>query len=158
MRTVLNDEAVTVPEVYHEDVKERVLIIADCGTDSIDLKSAVLAGRVSVASAIDIGERLGCFLANLHMRGREKDVMARFAGNTDALRVSTWVTYGRLVDVLTGPRIQPPLALSETQLDIARDIVRRRSTEMAEAPETLTMGDLWPGKNFETPSFHRSRS
>ena len=141
---------VTTPEVHLLDEVANIIIMDDCGADAVVLKDIVLAGGLSVQTARAIGSALGEFLATLHAWGKDEEVKGFFEGNSQARTMSAWVTYGRLVDTLSGedrPKAlqDPPLSVGEEQLTALRGIADETADVMRTAKDTLLHGDFWPG-------------
>jgi 5-methylthioribose kinase len=58
-----------VPELYHFDEQAHVIIMEDCGVQSLNLKQLMLTATPSPAVAREIGLALGQFLGRLHLWG-----------------------------------------------------------------------------------------
>jgi 5-methylthioribose kinase len=56
-----------VPELYHFDEQAHVIIMEDCGVQSLNLKQLMLTATPSPAVAREIGLALGQFLGRLHL-------------------------------------------------------------------------------------------
>jgi hypothetical protein len=143
----------------------------DAGPNSLPLKAALLAGRISPRRAASLGTALGEFLRALHMRGKE-DVALReaLAGNKFGCEISAWATYGRLGETLRaldkdeegdtgeegegfgGRRLlrsvlgDQPLGVPNDTLRIVEALAERRGAQIKKPPpDSFTMGDFWPG-------------
>ncbi|KAK7465543.1 hypothetical protein VKT23_005518 [Stygiomarasmius scandens] len=147
-----SDSFVTVPEVYLFDEKENVIIMEDSGQNTVSLKEFIMQGRCSLDVATRIGDALGNFLGQLHVRGSEhiSQVLQLFSSNQQAKQISGWATYGRLVSTLKGEDnldalSGAPLNVPEDKLEIIRDVGQRTQQIMMEAEESFLMGDFWTG-------------
>ena len=138
------DSIVTVPKVHKFDEKNSVIIIEDCGEDALTLKELVRQGKVSVDLAAEIGKSVGHFLGSLHVWGRENpDILGLFKGNEQAVKMSSWVTYGRLVSTLNGEAglvalSDPPITMSESQSQIIAKVVSDMQFAMNTAHEFVS--------------------
>ncbi|KAJ7155316.1 kinase-like domain-containing protein [Mycena filopes] len=156
MRTVKEGlecgERATVPSIYHLDEQAHVLIMEDCGTDSVNLKSMLIKAPPPVGVARDIGRALGEFLGRLHAWGAAEPAMLDlFEENEQAKGITAWVTYGRLIPTLTSGTVPAVALLPEPvpaeDLDDIRAIIAERTAEInAPGPaRVVTMGDFWTG-------------
>jgi 5-methylthioribose kinase len=140
----------------------------DCGEDSQNLKALMSAAPPSVPVAQEIGRALGQFLGRLHSWGTVDPKMIDFFDeneqakvtdvsaitlfsfmNVFGQRITSWITYGRLISTLTTDDI-PAVALlpekvPESDLDDIRAIITERTNEIFTERATLTMGDFWTG-------------
>ncbi|TFY58493.1 hypothetical protein EVG20_g8126 [Dentipellis fragilis] len=146
------DSLATTPEVYLYDEDASVIVMEDCGEDSVTLKDLLKSGPpVSLEIAHRIGAALGTFLARLHAWGKSKEnVLNMFEGNKQARTLSAWATYGRLVETLSGasnlPVLDdPPLNISADKLTTIAKIAQETTDAMESAHEAVLMGDFWPG-------------
>ena len=144
------DALVTVPEVLWFDDTANVIVMSDCGAQSITLKQALMANALPLALAHDIGRGLGEFLARVHALGRaNRDFNAFFARNEEGKRLSALVTYGQLLSTLTDGSLpalaDPPLGVSQRELVRIAQVVREADAAMRTTRETVVMGDFWPG-------------
>ncbi|KAJ7866999.1 kinase-like domain-containing protein [Mycena olivaceomarginata] len=139
-----------VPVMYHFDENSHIIIMEDCGEDSQNLKALMSAAPPSVPVAQEIGRALGQFLGRLHSWGTVDPKMIDFFDeNEQAKRITSWITYGRLISTLTTDDI-PAVALlpekvPESDLDDIRAIITERTNEIFTERATLTMGDFWTG-------------
>jgi len=140
----------------------------DSGENSVSLKDFIMQGRCSLDVAATIGDALGKFLGQLHVRGSEhiSQVLQLFGSNQQAKQISGWATYGRLVSTLKGEDnldalSGTPLNVPEDKLEIIRDVGQRTQQIMMEAEESVSylvssynlelinsqflMGDFWTG-------------
>ena len=171
MRAALSSDApVTVPAVHHFDTTAHVIIMDDAGPNSLPLKAALLAGRITPRRAATLGTELGSFLRALHARGRAHATpLHAFGNNPDMREISGWATYGRLGATLRAPggaaagiecgqgmRDQSvvlsvlgdePLGVSEETLRVVEALAELRVAQIREPREgtTFVMGDFWPG-------------
>jgi 5-methylthioribose kinase len=87
-----------VPSAYFFDEKEHVIIMDDCGSDCMTLKSFMQSGRCTIETAHRIGQEVGEFIGQLHAWSRVKPDMCKFFDqNPQAKDMSSWVFYGRLI-------------------------------------------------------------
>ncbi|KAG6830350.1 hypothetical protein H0H92_001143 [Tricholoma furcatifolium] len=151
------DSIVTVPVVYKFDKEQNVLIMEDCGTNVLTLKDFALRCHADASQnlASMIGKSLGKFICGMHewSRANPDGILDIFAENTEALQLSPWATYGRLVETLkpgegnTGlPALRDPtLVVSDADLDVVNKVASEVSTSMIAARDCFVMGDFWPG-------------
>jgi hypothetical protein len=138
------DSIVTVPKIHKFDEKNYVVIMEDCGEDALTLKDLVRRGRVSVDLAAELGKSIGHFLGSLHVWGRENpDVLTLFQGNEQAVKMSSWVTYGRLVSTLNGEAglvvlSDPPIIMSESESQIIAKVASDMQIAMNSAREFVS--------------------
>ncbi|KAJ7835403.1 kinase-like domain-containing protein [Mycena leptocephala] len=129
----------TVPELYHFDEQAHVIIMEDCGVQSLNLKQLMLTATPSPAVAREIGLALGQFLGRLHLWGAKNYCL-------DHLRAPhIYFDHGKLSAVAC-----LPTPVLENTLDALRAIVAERTAEIHHSRETLTMGDFWTGNVMVT--------
>lgn len=156
------DSLVVVPTVHHWDEAAHVMIMDDCGKSSRNLKQLMLERPPPVALAHRIGAALGEFLGRMHAWGADPTASqhAYFNTNQQGKMITKYITYDRLVATLDGqaqlPALsEPPLGVSQTNLDIISKICDKRRDAIQHCQDTLTMGDFWPGNvlvNLQYPS------
>ncbi|KAJ7114572.1 kinase-like domain-containing protein, partial [Mycena crocata] len=139
-----------VPGMHHFDKTAHVIIMDDCGEDSLNLKQLMLTATPSSAVAREIGLALGEFLGRLHSWGTvDPSMLDFFDSNEQAKKLTAWVTYGRIISTLTTDDIPAvallPESVSECDLDDIRAIIAERTPEILTSRATLTMGDFWTG-------------
>lgn len=146
------DSLITTPEVYLFDEDAAVIVMEDCGEGVETLKALLLQdGGISVPLAHTVGHALGVFLARLHSWGaKDQENREFFDKNAQAKSLSAWATYGRLVSTLSGEDkleklSDPPLNISQEQLDVVAQIAEWTTQAMHTAQETVLHGDFWPG-------------
>ncbi|KAG5652930.1 hypothetical protein H0H81_003073 [Sphagnurus paluster] len=148
------DSLVTVPTIYHFDRELHVLIMEDCGPSGVPtLKDFLCKSEPSILQnlADKIGASLGRFLGEMHTWSRTdpRGLLGLFAGNTQALHISAWVTHGRTVQTLTEdlpPALaDPPIEVSAADLDVLRKAANEMSAAITAARDVFVMGDFWPG-------------
>ncbi|KAF8139316.1 kinase-like domain-containing protein [Mycena galopus ATCC 62051] len=145
----------TVPELHHFDEQRHVIIMDDCGAQSLNLKELMLTATPSPAVAREIGLALGQFLGRLHSWGAtDSSLLDAFDQNTQAKRITAWITYERLISTLTTDKVPAvaclPTPVPDSTLDALRAIIAERTTEIYHSRETLTMGDFWTGNVMVT--------
>lgn len=159
MNAVLpSDMLARVPRLHHHDKKEHVLIMDDCGAEAMTLKQLLKEGLLDIPACRIVGRELGAFLATIHRECmKDQELMQYLDQNTEMKRLSAMMTYGRLVDTLTGKRkgqigdavVDPPLAksLPEGTIQAVEMIVQETSQAIigADAKSVFTMGDFWTG-------------
>jgi len=154
MKTILpHDALATVPTIHLFDEKGNVIIMDDCGSDTVPLKELMITNPPSVEAARTIGAALGEFLATLHAWGSSEDqreVLDLFEGNQQGKTIYAMVTYGRLVSTLSGDtksRIlaEAGLEVPEDKLKVLEKLAEEKNKQVLVAQETLSMGDFWPG-------------
>ncbi|KAJ6548137.1 kinase-like domain-containing protein [Mycena vulgaris] len=142
--------AATVPELYHFDDQAHVMIIEDCGEKSTNLKELMLKATPSPAVAREIGLALGQFMGRLHAWATvDSAILDSFAQNDQAKRITSWITYERLIPTLTTDNL-PAVALlpnpvPQSDLDAIRAIIAERTPQIYTSRAALTMGDFWTG-------------
>jgi hypothetical protein len=134
---------VNVPAVHHYDDKFHVIIMDDCGSAST-LKELMLAGKISLSLAEDIGAALGDFLRRLHDWGAQTpSVVQFFEGNKQAKVMSAWATYGRLVSTLTVTDNLPKLAgleIPSDKLEVLSQAAEHMTQSMTSATSVAVFG------------------
>jgi len=167
------DSLVTVPTIYSFDTRHNVIIMEDCGTNILTLKEFLRQGRATSTSVsleapdvpstslpATIGASLGHFLGAMHAWSRADPggILQLFAENTQALQLSPWVTYGRVVQTLrpgdgddVPPALaDPPLVVRDADVDVVRKVAGEMSEAMMTARDIFVMGDFWPGNIMVT--------
>ncbi|KAJ7114908.1 kinase-like domain-containing protein [Mycena epipterygia] len=146
----LDSGLATVPTLHHFDEHAHVIIMDDCGVQSLNLKELMLTATPSPAVAREIGLALGQFLGRVHAWGTADPVMLDvFDQNKQARKITAWITYERIISTLTTDNL-PAVALipggvPDSTLDAIRGIVDERIPEIYNSRATLTMGDFWTG-------------
>ncbi|OCB87136.1 hypothetical protein A7U60_g5873 [Sanghuangporus baumii] len=149
------DSLATVPAVYYHDTIAHVLIMEDAGPNSRNLKDLLRESPLSKSASRELGTALGRFLAALHVRGSaESELPDAVRKNDDGRRITSWITYGQLLDTLkhstqnTG-LIEPPLAgveaPSEAEIEEISALADATIKKIYEAQKPFTMGDFWTG-------------
>ncbi|KAG6881547.1 hypothetical protein C0993_001002, partial [Termitomyces sp. T159_Od127] len=118
------DSLVTVPTIHDFDTEKHALIMEDCGTDTLTLKDFMLQidAGASTSLAATIGSSLGDFIGDMHKRSSANPdgILEFFAQHEQALQLSAWVTYGRLIQTLKpGERDDVPAPLADSPLEVA---------------------------------------
>ncbi|KAG6851387.1 hypothetical protein H0H93_005785 [Arthromyces matolae] len=151
------DSLVTVPVIYEFDPDRNVLIMEDCGAETLTLKDFMLqiGADASVSLAATVGSSLGNFIGAMHQwsRSNPDGILDFFLQNKQALQLSPWATYGRLVqtlkpgenDEVLPPLQNPPLQISDADLEVAKKVAMDVSGSMVAARDCFVMGDFWPG-------------
>ncbi|KAF7985136.1 hypothetical protein HWV62_7688 [Athelia sp. TMB] len=142
----------TVPTIHHYDEDAHVFIMDDCGNGGLTLKQLMLERPPPIAMGIAIGTALGDFLGHFHAWGVDPIASqhAYFNTNQQGKMLTRYCTYDRLVSTLDGkdrlPSLSdPPLRVSQTDLDTISKASDERCDAIDKSQETLTMGDFWPG-------------
>lgn len=139
-----SDAIVTVPVVYKYDQEANVIVMEDCGERSVTLKEFMQQNTVSLELSASIGTALGRFAGGMHVWSRgDASICQFFEGNNQAKAMSAWVIYGRLVPTLRGEEelqslIDPPLAISETEMEVAKKVATDTTATMIAANETVS--------------------
>ncbi|KAJ8084631.1 hypothetical protein PM082_003405 [Marasmius tenuissimus] len=144
---------VTAPRVSHFDDKENVIIMDDCGANSITLKQFMVDGRCTPALAEKIGDALGKFLGGLHHTWGKKGVsgpLEVLKGHDQAKQISAWAVYGRIVGTVTGEDPHSSVAsnppeVGEDDLKELQQISKETYDAMMSAETEFVMGDFWTG-------------
>ncbi|KAL1748940.1 hypothetical protein HDZ31DRAFT_28711 [Schizophyllum fasciatum] len=143
---------VTVPAVHLFDSKNHVLIMDDCGENSVTLKDLLRDHNLRSHIAQKIGRALGEFLADVHSIGEKQppDFMNLFASNEQARSISAWATYGRVRETLDGSAglaalANPPLDLAKERLEQACTVADSMVQRLKLTEDKFVMGDFWPG-------------
>ncbi|TFK41990.1 kinase-like domain-containing protein [Crucibulum laeve] len=145
------DAIVTVPTVHLHDKEANVMIMDDCGEDTIHLKEFMQVADPSVELSSKIGTLIGEFAGRLHAWGKNNtEVYDYFEGNQQAKRISSWAYYGRLLGTLTGeghvPKLaDPQLEVRKEDLEVLGQVVQDMTQAMLSARDAFVMGDFWPG-------------
>lgn len=139
-----------MPTVYKFDQARNVLIMEDCGPEALTLKEFMRQGHVSSSAMADaIGGELGRFIGALHAwsRASPDGLLSVFAQNEQALRLSAWVTYGRVVQTLrpgAGDDVphaltDPPLVVDEADLNVVRRVAAAMGGAMTAARDIVSL-------------------
>ncbi|KAG7099764.1 hypothetical protein E1B28_001577 [Marasmius oreades] len=147
------ESLVTVPRVYHFDEKESVIIMEDCGVDSVTLKQFLVDGRCTPALAEKIGGALGNFLGGLHHTWGTNNaarLLETLRGHKQAKEICVWAVYGRLGSTIKGEDpmsniSENPPAIGETEFKRMEEIGKEISANMLSAEDDFVMGDFWTG-------------
>jgi hypothetical protein len=94
---------VKVPEIYHFDVYNNLIIMEDCGTDVVTLREFLCSDGASAADlAQTIGTAVGEFIAFVHewSRSNPDNILDVFDKNLHAKRMIADLSYDRLVTTL----------------------------------------------------------
>jgi hypothetical protein len=152
LKTLLDPGSlVTVPTVHLYDATLRVVVMDDCGESSVSLKQYLLETPPSLSLAQKIGDGLGKFLRCLHDWNKsEPSVIEYFDGNKQARNISAMITYGVVIDILTGANLlplllDPPLSPSSPDTAAIKALADERTNEILNRKDVVTMGDFWPG-------------
>uniref|UniRef100_A0A0W0FMF3 protein-serine/threonine phosphatase n=1 Tax=Moniliophthora roreri TaxID=221103 RepID=A0A0W0FMF3_MONRR len=148
------ESLVTVPKVHLFDEKENVIIMDDCGAESITLKQFVLDGRCTLNLAEKIGSAIGTFLGGLHhtwgRRGAEH-LLEALKKNEQGKALSAYAVYQRLMSTIT-PGADPmslicdnPPEVSEEEKKVLEEVAKTVIEGIMSAEENFVMGDFWPG-------------
>ncbi|ORX51262.1 kinase-like protein [Hesseltinella vesiculosa] len=132
---------ITVPKVYRFD-KDNKIMFMEYFDRSIDLKQYVLTLKTPLQPdlASIIGNRLGKFLARLHLAGKCVDRQALFDGqdnNHTALVMSKATVYGQLNDRLEKRDQEDAIVIT------IKKAAEWAGNELMTQPVTLCMGDYW---------------
>lgn len=139
-----NDALVTLPAVHLFDQQSNVIIMDDCGETTRTLKEFMQTGKSTPLLARQIGTALGRFLGDVHAWGKgNASLIEFFEENQQAKTMSAWATYGRLVSTLSGkddlPALSnPPLHVSESQLDTVRKLASETTLEMTSTKDSVS--------------------
>ncbi|KAG7099765.1 hypothetical protein E1B28_001578 [Marasmius oreades] len=144
---------VTVPRVNLFDEKENVIIMDDCGPNSVTLKQFVIDGQCTPALAEKIGGALGSFLSGLHHTWGRMGVsrlIEALRGNEQGKQISAWAVYGRLSSTIRGEDpmsniSENPPEIGEIELKKMEEIGKEISAGILSAEENFVMGDFWTG-------------
>ncbi|TDL21319.1 hypothetical protein BD410DRAFT_299299 [Rickenella mellea] len=148
------DSIVTVPVVHLYDKETNVIIMDDCGADSLTLKQLMLVNTPNEELARTIGKAVGEFLACIHIKGcADLDFLKFFDRNQEGKKLSAWVTYGRLVETLTNVSrsrngtalIDPPLSIPNDDILTIEQLSTTTTEHIVAANSAFVMGDFWPG-------------
>lgn len=101
MKTMLSpDSLITVPEVFHYDDVNRLIIMSDCGDTSQRLKDLLISSPPSPELSNEIGKLLGEFLGTLHWEGNTEEYRSTkeyISTSTLARNISSIITNGVLI-------------------------------------------------------------
>lgn len=134
-----------MPEVFLFDEKEHVIIMEDCGAESIPLKQFMREGRLSPSMGAKLGKGIGEFIGRLHVWGKDKTVWEYFDANEQAKRLSAWSTYGLIEETLDRSQNEkitvlrdPPLEVSARDLEVAKQIAEEMGDAVRNGHETVS--------------------
>lgn len=130
---------IRLPEVFHWDLEQNVLILEDAG-DLPSIKSFLSQeppGPERTKVAEKIGQNLGSFLALLHTIGQSADGKKYtdfFTKHDGARELCVWRTASRLKETAG------KYGVNDSRID---EIVAYITNETKESEETFNMGDFW---------------
>ncbi|KAH0591248.1 hypothetical protein J132_10648 [Termitomyces sp. J132] len=143
------DSLVTVPTIYKFDTEQHVLIMEDCGADVLTLKDIMLQIDTDTYTSLaaTIGSSLGHFIGSMHewSRANPDGILDFFARNKQALELSAWATYGRLIQTLKSGEGDDLPQVADTDLAVIQKVAEDVSASMLAARDCFVMGDFWPG-------------
>ncbi|KZS91849.1 hypothetical protein SISNIDRAFT_515943 [Sistotremastrum niveocremeum HHB9708] len=154
MRTLLSPESlIKVPEVFHYDSANRLIIMSDCGENSQRLKDLLINTNPSIELSTTIGTLLGQFLGTLHRDGNTEQYRTTkefLSTSTLARNISTIITNGVLIPTLIPSEddevfIRPPIELTDSQITDLRSAAAEMSQLVMNSNDHILMGDFWPG-------------
>ncbi|EIN13841.1 hypothetical protein PUNSTDRAFT_95201 [Punctularia strigosozonata HHB-11173 SS5] len=147
---LVEDSLITAPVLRHFDQDANVIIMDDCGEAASTLKELVLSNALTPSTGSQIGREIGKFLARIHSQNANtKDLCNTLDANEQGRKMSAWVTYGRLIDTLSGnsklPLLPAPAEVAASDLEFIRGLAGRTIERINTAHGTVTHGDFWPG-------------
>jgi 5-methylthioribose kinase len=127
--------------VYLYDKVEHIVIMDDCGSNSVTLKEYMQNGRCSVETAHRIGKEVGNFIGHLHTWGKgNPDVYEFFEQNQQGKIMSSWVFYGRLLSTFSsglGKLRDPDVFPSEAERGALEKIAEESGDAMRKVTGTV---------------------
>ncbi|KAF8536322.1 kinase-like domain-containing protein [Trichophaea hybrida] len=133
---------IKTPTAYYYDNGHSIIVIADAGKESLDLKTLLSHSSFSLKTNL-IGHGLGRFLRSLHTWGGTPELRKELAG-TKAGPFWTWLNYGRLLETINKfPSVLSPY--KETFVEVVS------APDMDESEKTLIHGDFWSANILVSP-------
>jgi 5-methylthioribose kinase len=139
------DTVVTIPTVYKFDEDSHVLILEDCGEDTLTLKEFAREGKVTMDLAGEIGTAIGQFIGSMHVWSLKNPggILDIFRRHKQAMALSAWATYGRLMPTLNGEDVlaalsDPPISVSERDVEVVAKLASEMNVAMTSAHEFVS--------------------
>ncbi|KAF8249404.1 kinase-like protein [Wilcoxina mikolae CBS 423.85] len=132
-----------IPTAYHYDKHHHILVLSDAGENSVTLKAWLLSPDSSTLKTSSLGQGLGVFLRSLHRWRGFPEPRNELEKNTQAAKLWTWATYGRLIETID---LFPSLLTPYKELFI--DVI---SAPEVDEEKTLLHGDFWCGNILLSP-------
>jgi hypothetical protein len=145
---------VKVPEIYHFDVYNNLIIMEDCGTDVVTLREFLCSDGASAADlAQTIGTAVGEFIAFVHewSRSNPDNIIDVFDKNLHAKRMIADLSYDRLVTTLQRTDKDDLPLLSGLEVDPS-DI--RAISKLTDEYRSHLMSPRVPGHDVVSVPFH----
>ncbi|EGN91815.1 hypothetical protein SERLA73DRAFT_191958 [Serpula lacrymans var. lacrymans S7.3] len=145
------DSIVSPPQVHYFDEVSHVIIMEDCGEDSITLKQLMINETLPRTLADEIGAALGEFLGRIHDGNKSPNFdLGLLKDYQLGKAISGSLTYGCLISTITGKDnlsalSDPVLPIPQEKLDIISDLAPTKIDAINNASEIFTQGDFWPG-------------
>jgi 5-methylthioribose kinase len=128
----------SVPANYSYDEENKVCFLEDVG-NAADMKTYISSLEQPLSSdlACEIGEVLGQFIGRLHSAGHaRREELLKQLENSQAIAMSKYVVYDQVADVLKRFGKEDPLVQAAAIWG---------GEQLQTNPQTLCMGDFWPG-------------
>jgi 5-methylthioribose kinase len=134
--TPVSNPTVAIPTVYHFDAYNSVMIMEDCGVDTLSLTDFLTTGKLSNPFVAEtVGNALGKFLATMHewSKGNPDGILDVFDACLQARKLTArWIDESTVTLGRTSTAAPPILAesdlrmISEISDDLQRKIMRDR--------------------------------
>ncbi|KAF8243684.1 hypothetical protein K440DRAFT_561001 [Wilcoxina mikolae CBS 423.85] len=135
---------IKTPTAYYYDKDHSIIVLADAGEESLDLRTLLLSHSSFSFNANLIGQGLGRFLHSLHTWGGTPELRKELEENNKAGPLWTWLNYGRLLETIDiFPSVLSPY--KETFVEVVS------APDMDESEKTLTHGDFWCANILVSP-------
>ncbi|GAB5592017.1 hypothetical protein Unana1_06917 [Umbelopsis nana] len=128
----------SIPATYSYDDENKIAFLEDVG-DSADMKTYVSSPEKPLSSdlAREIGTALGQFIGRLHSTGRtRREELLKQLDNPKGIAMSKYVLYDQVKGVLQKLGTEDPLVQAAANWG---------GEQLTTNPQTLCMGDFWPG-------------
>ena len=119
------DSLVTVPKIYHFDIHNNLIIMEDCGADSVSLRKFLHSGYASPGVAETIGKAVGEFIASMHewSRANPDGVLDVFDNSLHAKKMATYTNCDLMLTSLphldtNSPSLLPDLEVAPSDIQV----------------------------------------
>jgi hypothetical protein len=139
---------VTIPQILLFDAKNNVIIMEDCGSDSVPLREFLRSGKASQPGMAEkIGTSLGEFIASMHewSRGNPDDILHAFNACTHSKESAVTWNCRAVLDTLkqNGENIppvllDPPLEMDTADLQTISKMVKELQNEIMAARDVVS--------------------
>ncbi|KAJ2915170.1 hypothetical protein MD484_g5223, partial [Candolleomyces efflorescens] len=158
-----SSSTVTIPEIYHFDTHNAVIIMEACGPNAVTLAQYLSSSQALSSSCTDtakaIGIALGEFISSIHewSRGNPGGILDRFDDNIQGKESSANFYYDRLASTLDHSDkewgvLAPLLAdveVDPAKIELVSTLAQGYRSNLFSKPvpgrDVFVMGDLWDG-------------